>query len=363
MGELGDQPRKTALDGLRGAAAVLVLCAHLGLLPNFPSPTGYGPVGGQLGVWIFFVLSGYLLGHIYLNRACDGLNVRHYLIRRGGRILPLYYVAVTFGLIMQANGDLLFGGTILSALYHYLCLRGSGVLWTVAIEVQFYLLFVALWWISTKSRAVLYTILSLVIVIPFLMPLAPARLIYMPFFAVGVLISQAPLLARSQWAWAALFLGFAIATLVIIFPIANAIGAPARLEMSIYLAVVGGLLLASVQSDLARWLLGNPIASYIGKISFSIYLVHVPVIVLLRNYTSLSQLENPALFAMSAAAITLVLSALSYRYIERPGQTLAAWLAGSGRGGWVPSAGPAHEIFAISLGRRPEHPPHSRQKT
>jgi peptidoglycan/LPS O-acetylase OafA/YrhL len=316
--EMGEIQRKPALDGLRGAAALLVLCAHLKL---------FGPVVGQLGVMIFFVLSGYLLGYIYLNRPCDGQTVWKYLIRRGGRILPLYYIAVTLALVMQANGELLFG-SITSPLYHYLCIQGAGVFWTVAIETQFYVLFVALWWISTKRRAALYAILLPMIVIPFLKPFSAWQLISMPFFAVGVLISRAPILASSRWAWSALFPSIVIATFAL-----GALGTSRPLhawQMPIYLAIVGGLLLASVQSDLARWLLGNPVASYIGTISFSVYLVHLPVITLLGKYTALK--NETMLFVTSAVAITLVLSALSYRYIERPGQALAARLAAGRKG-------------------------------
>ena len=85
--------RRRELDGLRGLAAFIVLVSHVsnrtGLWGNL---LGHG--GGRIGVMIFFCLSGYLMGTLYLSSPFRPVEVWRYALHRFARVAPLYYLVV-----------------------------------------------------------------------------------------------------------------------------------------------------------------------------------------------------------------------------------------------------------------------------
>ncbi len=114
------------LDGLRGLAALLVLMHHATL-----SFKGYG----GLGVWIFFVLSGFLLTRSFVVNPVAANTVpalAKFMTRRFRRIVPMYYVMITVIFLLQNHFD--------TAVRHYLFIEGAGHYWTILQEMYFYLL-------------------------------------------------------------------------------------------------------------------------------------------------------------------------------------------------------------------------------
>jgi len=100
--------RRPELDGLRGVAALIVLLSHVS------NKTGlwggiFGRGGGQIGVMLFFVLSGYLMGMLYLDRPFRRIEVQRYVVHRGARIVPLYYLIVLLSFISVGTSGLLYG--------------------------------------------------------------------------------------------------------------------------------------------------------------------------------------------------------------------------------------------------------------
>lgn len=115
-----------ALDGIRGIAVLLVLADHT--LPAFTA-------AGTAGVWIFFVLSGFLLTIPFVDhpeRAISVSYMREYLIRRLKRIIPMYYVYIIALLFLH-------GKYSSDTVRHLLFLQGDGHLWTIQQEMLFYL--------------------------------------------------------------------------------------------------------------------------------------------------------------------------------------------------------------------------------
>ena len=115
-----------SLDGIRGIAVLLVLLDHT---------IGFFTGAGTAGVWIFFVLSGFLLAIPFVKRpelAVSGEYMNEYLLRRLKRIIPMYYVfiIVTF---------FFFGKFDSTSFRHLLFLQGNGHLWTIPQEMLFYL--------------------------------------------------------------------------------------------------------------------------------------------------------------------------------------------------------------------------------
>jgi peptidoglycan/LPS O-acetylase OafA/YrhL len=154
MGEARPAPSGSAgfripgLDGLRAVAVLLVFIGHADL------PT---VVGAGTGVTVFFFLSGYLITTLLRReRAQTGrIGLRDFYLRRALRILPPLYVFLAVSAALGASGEVtgsVSGVGLAAALLHYtnfvmlfgnssLLLPGAGVLWSLAVEEHFYLVF------------------------------------------------------------------------------------------------------------------------------------------------------------------------------------------------------------------------------
>jgi len=146
--------RIPGLDGLRAASIVLVLLGHLAGTRNFLTLASFAPLGdlGNLGVSVFFVISGYLITTLLLNeQARDGrVNLGAFYARRAWRILPAAgtYLAVLALVASVTSGARLSSSDWLHALtftmnYHQERDWWVGHLWSLSVEEQFYLLWPA----------------------------------------------------------------------------------------------------------------------------------------------------------------------------------------------------------------------------
>ncbi len=140
--------RIPCLDGLRAVAVLLVFIGHAQL------PT---VVGAGTGVTVFFFLSGYLITTLLRReREQTGrIALGDFYVRRAVRILPPLYAFLAFAVVLTLTGvvvDQLTGAGLPAALLHYTnvvmlvgdsaeLVPGSGVLWSLAIEEHFYLVF------------------------------------------------------------------------------------------------------------------------------------------------------------------------------------------------------------------------------
>lgn len=119
-------------DGIRGLACLIVVVLH--------NTSTYIPSSGSLtngvekyGVWIFFILSAFLLTYRLINQAPSISTVLSYLVSRAFRIIPAFYVCA---ILFYLNGN--YDYTTLKDL---LLLKGSYAhLWTIPVEFKFYFL-------------------------------------------------------------------------------------------------------------------------------------------------------------------------------------------------------------------------------
>jgi peptidoglycan/LPS O-acetylase OafA/YrhL len=139
--------RIASIDFLRGIAILWVLMAH-----HPCSPFLLGKIGWS-GVDLFFVLSGFLVSGLLFKEYKDKkvISIRHFLIRRGFKIYPMFYAFFGFTLFAQTYGGISFTlkGLIgeLFFLQNYVGLM-TGHTWSMAVEEHFYLgLPVLLWWL------------------------------------------------------------------------------------------------------------------------------------------------------------------------------------------------------------------------
>jgi peptidoglycan/LPS O-acetylase OafA/YrhL len=164
--------RLPALDGVRAFAMLGVLLHHTRNAP-------FGRLHGFRGVWLFFVLSGFLITTLALREEdrAGALNIRAFAIRRVLRIMPLFYLALlvylcwvcVFG--MEPGADLLQHSLLSYVVYcpefpilhdHFMIPFGQA--WSLGIEEKFYLLWplLAFIWLARSKHRTAMTVALLV---------------------------------------------------------------------------------------------------------------------------------------------------------------------------------------------------------
>src|SRR4029077_7675427 len=166
--------RIPSLDGLRAISIVMVLFAHLAGTRGFPVPAVAGNLLGlaELGVHVFFVISGYLITRLLIDELDQHgrISLRHFYFRRTMRIFPPYYayLGVVFllsvaGALQLAPHDLVHGLTYTSNYY-----PGRswflGHTWSLSVEEQFYLLWPAIMVLAGRRRTVVFAALTVLLV-------------------------------------------------------------------------------------------------------------------------------------------------------------------------------------------------------
>ena len=169
-------PRFHFLDALRGVAAVSVVLHHLFFASVMT--TIYEPVSPELvrflfraganGVEIFFVLSGFVIAHSLRNNSLSPKDLGRFIVRRQVRLDPPYWAALAIGMIwlwvrnylpgverspLPSPSDIVLNATYLQNIF-YLPKEGIvlDVAWTLCLEIQFYLLFIAVLWLCHDTR-------------------------------------------------------------------------------------------------------------------------------------------------------------------------------------------------------------------
>lgn len=336
--------QEDALDGMRGVAALLVVLSHLShrrmqLIP------GLDLAGvGKPGVYLFFVLSAFLLTRQILGRERAALTDRalwaRYFARRFLRIFPLF----AFVLVLSYATGRLFGvglpfrisGQDLIA--HLTLTAGKGVLWSIPPEFQYYFVLPAVGAAFVLSRGheaiALGASLLMIVIASQLWPpsLAVAKAAYLgPYLPVFLLGSVAALVhgqlvraatsagRRALYEGGALTCGVAVAvTIPSVYRALSGRPIPSNhfSDNLIFYAVVwsGFLVCTLLGSGWCRAALSTRAIRYLGFISFSVYLWHMAVIRVVRNLSPFAAIPS----AWVALALILGVASASYLLIERP---------------------------------------------
>ena len=322
-----------ALDGLRGVAALIVLVSH------FSNDFGvwHGNLGhgaGQTGVMLFFVLSGFLMAHLHITTDFTAANVRAYAVRRVARVYPLFLlVAAAFELQnWLGSGGGVKAGLLIPWLRQVLLIDpGFSVLWTVRVEIMFYAAFVGIWWLfrATGRRIVLAALLGAIVILstgnlPYSgMFFASAR-----FFLFGVLsalvLARAPQARHRGGLLISTLALMAFASIPLSFPplIKMIFGADTQPWHNTLVAVQMVLLFNLILRDrgLLNRLLSAPAARWLGRVSYSLYLLQPFV---LQAVAAWLPGVSPVISGATILLATLVLAGASNWLIERPAQ---AWV-------------------------------------
>lgn len=324
------------IDGLRAFAVLSVLIYHA-----FPALCS----GGFIGVDIFFVISGYLITKGLLVDLEQGqYSIGNFYVRRIRRIFPAYIAVIVFTLLV---GILLFSRTkllilantavssafFLSNIYFF---EKSGYfapnahdnallnLWSLSVEEQFYLFFplilAALYkWVPKYLKSTIWILaissLVLCIGITYFSTQASLAFYWLPFRAWELLAGS--LLAIHLRNRFIKYKGSIVFLLIMIssfFWISDALPFPGVAATVPVLCAVA--LLMGGNCGVTKVIMEHKAAVFIGKISYSLYLFHWPILVFCRF--GLCGWLEPLVINCLALFLSFIFSLVSWRYIELP---------------------------------------------
>jgi len=313
--------RSAGLDGLRGFAAFFVVIAHITNQTKILELIT-GNDGGETGVMIFFTLSAFLMGRLYANQPINESSLISFYRHRFSRVAPIYISVVLLAYCAYRY----FGDPVLYQIdngnlaKHLMAVEGTSVLWTIPLEVHFYLWF-PLSWLVIRSYGNLswMILLSVVIVVDLFLPITNEDLLHLPFFIGGLIASRLSISQRYG------NLAFVISVLMLLLIAPNiwlAIGLHRNdvLRFAMAAVIVGVLVLSASTSVLASRILGNRVMSYLGAISFSAYLLHWPIMRALTLNTSLA--AHPLRYGATVIMLTIIVSSATFFFIERPARRI-----------------------------------------
>lgn len=334
-----NQTRDTipALNALRGLACLLVVMAHAGGLRVFFDIRG----AGVIGVMLFFALSGFLMYMLYGEQVVTAASLKRYGIRRFFRVVPAFLFVVILSYIGIESGWFRLYDIDTPELIRHLTLRGEvSVLWTIAVELKFYLLFpviIALIYVlpGHRSKLCVLTVLYATFALVELEVEKFSLWRFIEFFLAGMIAGALYLHANvSVKARRWIDLAFLVLLVVIVVAIPGILQALLGIQSGLwrdplpYSLMAGATVLASAWlSPSASRLFANGPLEFIGKVSFSLYLIHLPVMRYLVRELDYDALVTLPLAIGAAVAVAWVM----YELIEKPGQKIGYRLEGRDR--------------------------------
>ncbi|MES1192554.1 MAG: acyltransferase family protein [Steroidobacter sp.] len=332
------------IDGLRAIAVVSVLVFHVNsnLLP-----------GGFVGVDIFFVISGYLITKIIHNQiVTNKFSVFEFYKRRTKRIIPVYLAVTIFSLIVgyyvqmpfeyKGLGNSSIAATLFLANVRY-ALVGNYFqpdtikpllhTWSLSVEEQYYFFWPLMLLLIIrvgKSGFATKSLILLLLAGSFLLATWMANDIHYATYAYYLLPSRAGELLTgsylgvtqyqpsSQRISSALSITGMLLVLISILFINKNIAFPGISAAPPCLGAA--LIIAGANQGWVNKFLSSSIMVFIGLISYSLYMWHWPFLAFTRYALDISTLDIPT--TLIIASIVIIVSTLSWRYIERPFRSL-----------------------------------------
>lgn len=326
------------MDGLRAYAVVAVILFHLHVWPF---------TGGYVGVDVFFVISGFLITRLILTEMERGdFSFSNFYLRRVRRLFPAFFVTL---LISFIAGCVLFspehlqrlGKSIVAASFavpNFFFWSEAGYFdldaefkpllhtWSLGVEEQFYLVWpLALVLLLQRggNRAVLIAlgVLSAISLISaqLFLPRDSEAIFYLPFFRIYEFGIGAALVwvvrfqfRRNVLSEVCLGLGLTLIAYTV-FAYTDATTFPG---LAALLPCIGtAMAIHSGRAPILGKLIGNRLAVGVGLISYSLYLIHLPLVVFYKYWSlqPLGTMEKAALIIIS-----VIMAVAMHRFVERP---------------------------------------------
>ena len=345
----------TGLDGIRAIAVIMVLAYHL-KLALFKS--------GFLGVTVFFVLSGYLITGILISEVEEEgtIDLKNFWLRRIRRLVPavmsmavvIIFVSAVVNRIIFTKGCKDFLASVLGfnnwwQIFNKVSyFEAAGVpspfthCWSLAIETQFYLIYPLILlgiYKLVKSRGegrakrgllfagvtLLLALISVILMIVLFDPQQDASRVYygtdtrafsLLFGALLAILWEYRMVPRRLSASVNMVLGSVSFAVLLVMTIAINGSSNFWYRGGQFFGTILTVLMVYAVSGRKTWLsrfLSNPVLKWIGDRSYSIYLWHYPIILLISKGIKASWWITLIEFVLS-----VVLAELSYRFIETP---------------------------------------------
>jgi peptidoglycan/LPS O-acetylase OafA/YrhL len=353
--------RLAGLDGIRGLAALYVVLHHSWLMsyPGFPRNIGPAWTGwllyGHLAVVVFITLSGFSLA---VSPARSGWQVggkARFARRRAWRILPPYWAALAFSLLIVWTAAVDPGEgtpTARSVVVHGLLLQDifgsrtpNGAFWSIAVEAQLYVVFPLL--LLTLRRAgrwpMIAAVTAVVVAIGLLAPhmsLVGMLMRLTPQFAVlfalgivgaGIAVADGSR-RRSSWPWLAALAAAPVFAVIALLGSVWTVNHFYWVDIALGPAIT--LLLVAVANGrpvaLVR-LLNTRAGRSLGSFSYSLYLTHAPILLIIHNKLIAPYVRPglPVFVAMLAISVpvAIVVARLFAAFFELPFQRYRSWAA------------------------------------
>lgn len=345
----------TGLDGIRAIAVIMVLAYHL-KLALFKS--------GFLGVTVFFVLSGYLITGILISEVEEEgtIDLKNFWLRRIGRLVPavmsmavvVIFVSTVVNRVIFTKGCKDFLASVLGfnnwwQIFNKVSyFEAAGVpspfthCWSLAIETQFYLIYPLILlgiYKLAKSRGegrakrgllfagvtLLLALISVILMIVLFDPQQDASRVYygtdtrafsLLFGALLAILWDYRMVPRRLSASVNMVLGSVSFAVLLVMTIAINGSSNFWYRGGQFFGTILTVLMVYAVSGRKTWLsrfLSNPVLKWIGDCSYSIYLWHYPIILLISKGIKASWW-----ITLIEIVLSVVLAELSYRFIETP---------------------------------------------
>lgn len=343
------QYQMDSLDGLRGFAALIVVFSHTSNVGMYFLPFLDFRGVGKSGVYLFFLLSSFLLT-LPLLRQGDKIFTRsfmsHYWQRRFFRIYPLFalyllialvssYILLTF--LDKKNIGLPFHLSLQSFFSHLFLQEGKGVTWSIAVEFKFYFIlpFLAYLFYIIQAKGLKYAVVIVCSTLIFFqilfifnkVDLTPTNLLpYMPVFLIGMLMAvfqHALNEGQITLKYKAIFkmggyigvIGVSLTTPFIYSALFEFVPNNYFHKEYIIITLFWGMILFSAVNSkgIIQMFFSLPIIRFFGAISFSLYLFH-PIFIDSLRFIKL----NTGFEAWIVLILSIVTAYVSFKLIEEP---------------------------------------------
>lgn len=297
--------------------------------------------GGFLGVDLFFVISGFIISrNILFQLETSQFSLKFFYYRRFRRLFPALIVTILLALVaavavvpprelMQASSSAIYAILSLANFHYwwswsYFDASSSSKLflhtWSLSLEEQFYLLWPALLLFSFKMKLsrkflVISLLVASLMFSALMMDYDPIGLFYLLPYRVhqlmaGALVAVLALQFRGGLANLLTFVASVGFVLVFVIPLGGS-----SLYGAWAASFFGFGLIASHQSGLSQLLYANSVMQWLGKHSYAIYLVHWPIIVLLKFSLDFQLSSGQKLLVV---LLTVILAKVLHQFVERP---------------------------------------------
>ena len=337
------------LTSLRFLFALMVFVSHLDFLKTSSNEflrNLYNDVliHGYIGVSFFFILSGFILTHVYRNKLnTNRLENKKYFIARIARVYPLHFATFIVAIPLMFWGQdfngkgLLLGLSNLTLTQAYLPIKElyfsfNGPSWSISCEMFFYLSFPFLLRLFNKRKYLKYGISILVVLLILVLPQLIDKELHHGLFYINplfrlvdfilgiVLYDVYVMLSKKTFTLDFSSLEFiAIGLFVLFFSFRESVTETYLYSSYYWIPMLGIILIFAFQNGFLSRILSHRFAIWLGEISFGFYMVHHLV---LRYFTlgngRFELLTNDVVIIFTLLTISILGAFLSHNYFETP---------------------------------------------